>query len=706
MTFSPRTETYVNVSSLSDPYNITVTKPSGTVDGDILFCWIGWYAAVTIDSVPSGWTLLGEYVANTDRYALYYKIASGEGASWVWSFTATAKVRAVCSCYTKGDFDPSNPIDVVSNTAYRTSDLIVRAATMTVAAVNSPLVFWGGFYSTTTKSFAKPSVPTTGWVEDDDVWNTTPDIGTEVCSFIWSGSGATGAMDATLSVTATSLKHGFAVALNPPKPKAFADVGGGIDAFSKTITLYGKVFADVGAGSDVFANTFRAMPFYEAISGADAFAKEVLGFLFSDGFESGDFSAWTGTSGTPTVQSTIKHHGTYAALSDASNSELCYKTGMTALDPAYIRAYFYFDALPSSDTEFYSLLQTYISSLDCWVSVYNQGGTIKWRIGRSGSNFGYSTNSPVINTWYCVEVKVVSHPDVFHLYIDGVEVASTTGTATGTVNTLYIGGWDKTESVNVYWDCVVVDDAYIGVEADVTVKSFSDVSGGSDAFLNPYRAMPFADTGHGAEAISTPFRSMGFTDVSSGADVFALLRMLAFADVGGGADAFTKEILGAIAKAFTDAGYGSDVFLIPFKEMKFDDAGHGAEAFNTFFRSMGFADAGQGADVFALLRQLAFSDVGHGTDAFIILLKALGFSDVAYGADAFVIPYRAMGFSDEGHGADGFLVVFKTVSFSDAGYGSDAFAYYIPGVVKIMPMVLVMGPIAMNLKTGEIMVAI
>jgi len=295
MTFSPRTETYVNVSSLTTPFNITVTKPTGTVDGDILFCWIGWYAAVTIDSVPSGWNLLGEYIANTDRYALYYKIASGEGASWIWSFTATAKVRAVCSCYTKGDFDPSNPIDVVSNTAYRTSDLIVRAATMTVATVNSPLVFWGGFYATSTKSFAKPSVPTSGWVEDDDVWNTTPDIGTEVCSFIWSGSGATGAMDATLSVTATSLKHAFAVALKPPSvtAKAFADVGGGAEGFTNPFRAMGfgetghgtegfnnpfraMPFADAGAGADAFTNPFRSMGFNDAASGADAFIKEIL----------------------------------------------------------------------------------------------------------------------------------------------------------------------------------------------------------------------------------------------------------------------------------------------------------------------------------------------------------------------------------------------------------------------------------------------
>jgi hypothetical protein len=215
MTFSPRTETYVNLLSLTTPFDITVTKPTGTIDGDILFCWIGWYTAgVTIDSVPSGWTLLGQNIGNTDKYALYYKKASGEGASWVWSFSATAKVRAVCSCYTSGNFDPNDPIDVVSNTQYRTSNNICLATAMNVTSPNSPLLFWGGVYSTVSRSFTKPTQPTTGWVEDDDTWNTAPDFAVEVCSFIWSGSGDTTGMTAIISATATT-KHAFAVALNP-----------------------------------------------------------------------------------------------------------------------------------------------------------------------------------------------------------------------------------------------------------------------------------------------------------------------------------------------------------------------------------------------------------------------------------------------------------------------------------------------------------
>ena len=219
-----RTETYVNVSTLADPYNITVTKPTGATDNDILFTWLGWYGATTIDSVPSGWVLLGEYLVNTDRYALYYKIANSEPASWDWSFGADAKVRAVCSAY-YGCFDKDDPIDVVSNTAYRTVDTNAKAASMTVTNSNSPLIFWAGTYYTSGEAYTKPTVPTTDWVENDDDGSTTPDYWTEVCSMIWSSSGATGDIVATMSV-GLGTKHSFAVALNPSEADLVTSVAG------------------------------------------------------------------------------------------------------------------------------------------------------------------------------------------------------------------------------------------------------------------------------------------------------------------------------------------------------------------------------------------------------------------------------------------------------------------------------------------------
>ena len=219
MAYTARTETYfyTDDGSMSYPYNITVDKPSGTAEGDILFCCIAWFSSgkPDIDYVPAGWTLIAHHRGNFEAQSLYYKVAgASEPSDYTWSLDGPAKTRMVCSCYIGGDFDAEDPIDVYSNTEYKVSNTTVRAASMSVSATDSPLVFWAiGYYYDSIATFTKPSSPGT-WIEDDDVGDNDSDWSIEVCSQIWSSSGATGDMDATASLSMT-LKHGFAVALNP-----------------------------------------------------------------------------------------------------------------------------------------------------------------------------------------------------------------------------------------------------------------------------------------------------------------------------------------------------------------------------------------------------------------------------------------------------------------------------------------------------------
>lgn len=213
MAFTARVEYVRSGSSLSSPYNLSVTKPVGTVNGDILFCFICVGSSSVIDLVPPGWTLLA-YFGSTLRWSVYWKVAEDEGASWVWSVSNSTKHLVICSCYTGGDFNPDDPIDVVSNTTYVEGDNQVVAASMDVAFANSPLVFWAGVGSSSTKTFIKPTVPTGDWIEDHDAGSGSPDMWAEICSDIWDGSGETGAIAATVSVVMTN-KHAFAVALIP-----------------------------------------------------------------------------------------------------------------------------------------------------------------------------------------------------------------------------------------------------------------------------------------------------------------------------------------------------------------------------------------------------------------------------------------------------------------------------------------------------------
>jgi len=195
--------------------------------------------------------------------------------------------------------------------------------------------------------------------------------------------------------------------------------------------------------------------------------------LFSDGFESGDFSAWTSTSGTPSVQSIIKHSGIYAALFSGSTDKYCQKT--ISEGDCYLRAYVYFDSLPSA-SHYVSFFDTYDSiddSLEVGVTIYNDSGTVKWGIrhapyGTPPENL--ASTGPTAQIWYCVELSVHRTDNThvsYQLWVNGVSVISSsyvTSSSTHKVNSIYILGADKSESISNYVDAVVVADRRIYCE--------------------------------------------------------------------------------------------------------------------------------------------------------------------------------------------------------------------------------------------------
>lgn len=259
--FTARGTQVARGSSLSGSYDFTVNKPANTVDGDIMFMFLSTYIATpaAVDSVPNGWTLIatnttGSSSSYYSRWYLYYRVASGEGNSYTWSLNKSCRYMATIISYASGDFDVQSISDItaISNTLYGTGNTTVRAASMNVPNANSPLVFFGSIYSTSVRTFTKPSVPTTDWVEDYDYGHTTPDLSQTIDSMIWSGSGDTGSMDAICSTSITTNKHAFAIALKPPSvsvPTISLSVATNKEA--TTATLNGEVTATGGENPTV-----------------------------------------------------------------------------------------------------------------------------------------------------------------------------------------------------------------------------------------------------------------------------------------------------------------------------------------------------------------------------------------------------------------------------------------------------------------------
>lgn len=200
---------------------ITVDVPTGTADNDFMVCAIKYPSSETL-TAPAGWTLPanGSYTDTTVSNTImrvYYRLASSEPASYNWTIGVAGRFGG--SCYTfRGDFNTSTPFDVDSSTAYVTSDTTTRAV-LTTSAANEPIIWLSVGHSSTAVTVTPPTVPTT-FTEHTDEHDGGSRFYRSVASVLWTGSGATGNMDGTLSATAANAKHAFAIALQPAAASA------------------------------------------------------------------------------------------------------------------------------------------------------------------------------------------------------------------------------------------------------------------------------------------------------------------------------------------------------------------------------------------------------------------------------------------------------------------------------------------------------
>lgn len=299
---------YNNASSAS----AVVIKPAGTVNDDIMFAVVMRNTAAAPTTVPAGWALLGSHVNGVYQQRLYWKLAAGEGANYTWSWAAAAKTAITIAAY-RGGFDIGNPIDVISNTEFVTTpNTTVRAASMNVAAPNSSLFWFGTLYSTAVRTWTKPAIPTTGWVENYDGGATTSDFSRTIDSMVWAGSGATGNMDGTVVTGGTTVKHAFAVALRPVpapvNPDATSYINNTEGALldggrsSQQIIITGTNFGTVADGSQANCAGGLGTGCIRFIVGGNATVADI------------DITAWSNTSVTFTINAVLASYGGLASL--------------------------------------------------------------------------------------------------------------------------------------------------------------------------------------------------------------------------------------------------------------------------------------------------------------------------------------------------------------------------------------------------------
>jgi hypothetical protein len=205
--------------------------------------------------------------------------------------------------------------------------------------------------------------------------------------------------------------------------------------------------------------------------------------IFSDGFESGDFSAWTGTgtsgSSTISVSSEQAHHGTYSAkFNFLAFQDDCYayKTLDADQNVLHFRVYLKVTSWTGYYSDRYATFMEVASSAGYHIASVSLKDVYRYLYlsYRDGLTLVQIASAATLNLnqWYCVELEVDRNEGKYRVYLDGSEVTDLTATATPTyvprrVNIgkdMYGYGASETNCV-FYIDCVVVADTYIGPEA-------------------------------------------------------------------------------------------------------------------------------------------------------------------------------------------------------------------------------------------------
>jgi len=202
---------------------------------------------------------------------------------------------------------------------------------------------------------------------------------------------------------------------------------------------------------------------------------------FIDGFESGGFSAWTGTSvdsgSTLEVIGAAKHSGIYGVhsiqLAWAQNSYTEKDLGVN-YGTIYARMYLYpitVNLMSGYGRDYIGIVNEF-GTRSSKLQIYNDGGTYKWRLGwyNSSGLWTYALGSQVTTgTWHSIEFKMKhdSSAGEARFYLDGVEDITATGISNPwNCRTVDFGpstgSGGQSSDTECYFDDVVVSSSYIG----------------------------------------------------------------------------------------------------------------------------------------------------------------------------------------------------------------------------------------------------
>ena len=188
---------------------LTVTT-SGVLENDVMVAVVGYWSALSITSVPSGWTLAATQPgsgSNTQSIAVYYKVAgASESNSYAWGISTYDNLCIAIGAYY--NVDTSNPIAAIGTDLSAASTSAVAPSVTTDIQDTMLLAFFAPEGDGTTATTVTAPGSMTERTESTHVWRTI-----QYSDEAITASGATGTRTATLSLSRESTNA--TVALRP-----------------------------------------------------------------------------------------------------------------------------------------------------------------------------------------------------------------------------------------------------------------------------------------------------------------------------------------------------------------------------------------------------------------------------------------------------------------------------------------------------------
>lgn len=145
--------------------SFTLSMPSPSPDGDLYIAQIGKESASSINSVPSGWTVIEDgQSGGATRFATYYRIGDSEPADYTWGSGSSGKWIGVI--HRVSGVDTANPINASAKSTGDSSS--PNAPTVTTTVDDAVIFRLYGAEGDEQKSNYWPSGTTAIWQDDTE----------------------------------------------------------------------------------------------------------------------------------------------------------------------------------------------------------------------------------------------------------------------------------------------------------------------------------------------------------------------------------------------------------------------------------------------------------------------------------------------------------------------------------------------------------